>query len=464
MKRLVAIFGAALGLLLSSGIAHAQVSCAGIPAFASCTAYATGASVVYNNSKYTSIAPIAANRDCPPNSPYNPGNDNWWTNMGTCTGSATATATVTATATPARATATATTARATATATTSSRTTPTATATRTSTATATRTPTATATTSGSTPIPTPAPGCVGCTHKRLKVINGCGQPIWMQYLNGNGGGTLNAPNRYELATLNSFIEYDIPDIGIAGVRFWPGMGCDANGQNCTIGASGGPASMGFTCPAAGCGPPVDSKFEASLGCMSNIPAASCQPNPSAPGTTLGTLDWWNTSAVDGYTLPFQVKAIGNCPIGSQSNGPGGPPGLMTSCANIRFADCPANENLSSNGQFPDLSSVNLKLTNPGNGAQAGCFSPAGKMTFSQWNAGFATYPPSDAHAEWYACPTPPITPAQCSAGPASTTAYRNVIHSKCTNTYAYAYDDTFGLATCPAAANMTYEVTFFCPQ
>jgi chitodextrinase len=306
--------------------------------------------------------------------------------------------------------------------------------------------------------------CPTCTHKRLKIINGCGQPMWIQFLNGSGGGTLNAPNRFRLGSLNTFIEYDIPDKGIAGVRFWPGMGCDANGQNCAIGASGGPASMGFTCPPAGCGPPVDSKFEATFGCINGIDTGSCQGNPSGGGAALGRLDWWNTSAVDGYTLPFRVRALGNCPVGPQPEGPGGPPGGITSCANLRFADCPTNENLSSNGQFPNLSSVNLTLRNPATNAVAGCFSPSGKMTFSQWNAGFQTFPPQDVHAQWYACPTPPITPQQCSAGPANSTAYRNVIHSKCTNTYAYAYDDTFGLATCPAATNMTYEVTFFCPQ
>jgi hypothetical protein len=81
--------------------ASAQVSCSGLPAFASCTAYATGTSVTYNGAKYTSIAPIPANRDCPPNSPYNPAVDNWWTNNGTCTaGGATATATRVPTATP----------------------------------------------------------------------------------------------------------------------------------------------------------------------------------------------------------------------------------------------------------------------------------------------------------------------------------------------------------------------------
>jgi hypothetical protein len=301
---------------------------------------------------------------------------------------------------------------------------------------------------------------VGCSHKRLKIINGCGQNMWIQYLNGNGGGTLPNPNHHLLSGLNSFIEYDIPDIGIAGVRFWPSMGCDSTGNNCTIGASGGPASMGFTCPPTGCGPPVDSKFEASFGCMTGT---GCQTNPSGGGT-LGNLDWWNTSAVDGYTLPAQVRAIGNCPVGPQPTGPGGPPGGITQCTAIRFADCPTNENLSSNGQFPALSSVNLRVTNPATGAQAGCFSPVGKLTYSQWNAGFQTYPPQDPHAMWYACPTPPITPEQCSAGPANSTQYRNVIHAKCQNTYAYAYDDTFGLATCPAATNMRYEVTFYCPQ
>jgi hypothetical protein len=63
-------------------------------------------------------------------------------------------------------------------------------------------------------------------RKRLKIINGCGQPMWIQYLNGNGGGSLTAPNRFQLATLNSFIEYDIPDVGIAGVRFCPPCHCD----------------------------------------------------------------------------------------------------------------------------------------------------------------------------------------------------------------------------------------------
>jgi beta-glucanase (GH16 family) len=58
--------------------------CAGVPAFANCTAYASGAKTVYNNALYHTIAAIPNNRDCPPNSPYNPSSDNWWVNDGGC--------------------------------------------------------------------------------------------------------------------------------------------------------------------------------------------------------------------------------------------------------------------------------------------------------------------------------------------------------------------------------------------
>jgi hypothetical protein len=58
--------------------------CAGVPAFATCTAYANGAKVVFNNTLYHSIASIPSTRDCPPSSPFDPSNDNWWVNDGGC--------------------------------------------------------------------------------------------------------------------------------------------------------------------------------------------------------------------------------------------------------------------------------------------------------------------------------------------------------------------------------------------
>jgi hypothetical protein len=50
-------------------------TCTGLPAFASCTAYANGAPVTFGAARYTTIAAIPNNRDCPPNSPYNPATD-----------------------------------------------------------------------------------------------------------------------------------------------------------------------------------------------------------------------------------------------------------------------------------------------------------------------------------------------------------------------------------------------------
>jgi hypothetical protein len=58
--------------------------CSGVPAFASCTAYASGAKVVFGNRLYHSIAAIPSTRDCPPRSPYDPSDDNWWLNDGGC--------------------------------------------------------------------------------------------------------------------------------------------------------------------------------------------------------------------------------------------------------------------------------------------------------------------------------------------------------------------------------------------
>jgi hypothetical protein len=58
--------------------------CAGVPAFATCTAYASGAKVVFGNALCHAIAPIPATRDCPPTSPFDPSTDNWWVNDGGC--------------------------------------------------------------------------------------------------------------------------------------------------------------------------------------------------------------------------------------------------------------------------------------------------------------------------------------------------------------------------------------------
>jgi hypothetical protein len=292
--------------------------------------------------------------------------------------------------------------------------------------------------------------------------------MWIFFQIGFNGGTLNAQNQKLLTNVGDFIEYDIPDKGLAGVRFWPGMECDNTGNNCHIGASGGPVSNGFTCPAnIGCAPPIDSKFEGTFGCVSSMPLSQCQVNPSSnPPTPLPRADFWDASMVDGYTLPVKVIVHGSCPPGN----PGGPAGGVVDCSTLHFSDCPQHENLSTNGQFPNLGNESLLRLHPTTAETVGCYSPSSKLTMGQWqsvpNPPFTgtTFSPTDPQAQMYACPTPPITPGVCRAGPAATTNYTNLIHAKCNNTYAYAYDDTNGLSSCPATTSTSYEVTFFCPQ
>lgn len=291
---------------------------------------------------------------------------------------------------------------------------------------------------------------------RLRISNGCSQPIWMFSLVGSGGGTLTDPNQI-LLNPNDYHDYNIPDEGLAATRFWPGMNCDGSGNNCQIGASGGPPP--FTCPAnIGCGPPVDSKFEGTFGCLYSDPS-QCQNNPSGSGP-LSTQDYWDTSMVDGYTLPYRVQVTGNCPTGP-TNG-------VIDCSKLTLDLCPTNIDLSTNGQFPSLSNESLVLDYPNTNTVVGCYSPCSKLTMGNWQSipdppfNGTTYNPSDAQAEYYCCPTPPISVDQCRGGPGGSNAYVNLIHDYCPQTYAYAYDDTTGNWQCPAGVQ--YEVIFYCPS
>lgn len=287
---------------------------------------------------------------------------------------------------------------------------------------------------------------------RLRVINGSQGTLWIFYQIGSGGGSLPTAHQIRLAA-GAHVDYPIPAAGLAATRFWAGSGCDATGNNCVIGQSGGPASQGFSCPGYGCAPPVDSKFEGTFGCLPSVPASRCQINPSSPTRApLPRADSWDTSMVDGFTLPFTVRVIGNCP--------GGPRNNTIDCSSVAMSACPAAENLSTNGQFPALASVNMLLTNPQNAARAGCYSDCGRLTFSQWNG--MSYAPQSPQAQMYCCPTPPIQPGACRVGPVASTSYTQLVHRTCPQVYAYGYDDGTGLFSCPAGVR--YEVTFFAPR
>ena len=290
---------------------------------------------------------------------------------------------------------------------------------------------------------------------RLRISNGCNQPMWIFSQVGSGGGTLtDAPQI--LLSPNAYYDYNIPDQGLAATRFWPGMNCDSTGNNCQIGQSGGPPP--FTCPAnIGCAPAVDSKFEGTFGCALSD-TSQCQNNPSGSGP-LGNTDYWDTSMVDGFTLPYRVDVSGSCP--------NGPTNGVVDCSKLTMDLCPTSMDLSTNGQYPSLSNESLVLYYPNTNNIAGCYSPCSKLSMGQWQSipsppfNGTSYTPDSPQAEYYCCPTPPISVDQCRSGPGGNNDWVNMIHDYCPQTYSYAYDDTTGNWQCPVGAQ--YHVTFFCP-
>lgn len=291
------------------------------------------------------------------------------------------------------------------------------------------------------PIPPPPPARADAgpaTRPVFTIKNECAYDIWIQ----QQGMPASTPSVVKLASRTNK-HYDIPIAGLASTRFWVKTGCDDKGQNCLVGQSSPP------CPPNGCAPPVDSKIEATWGC--DLPESQCGLTPQ--GKTLKGPTWWDSSAVDGYTLAYNIDV-----------GPNGGSGcLPVNCAELYQGQCPSSEDLSTDGKYPDLKSVDLHVAipKPDGGAYAeGCYSPCMALTYTA-DGGKGYQPPSDPHSAMYCCPTPPISSPECKAGPVIKTKYVEAIHAMCHKTaYAFAYDDGLGLRTC----NPTTPITMtYCP-
>ncbi|MFO0586618.1 MAG: RICIN domain-containing protein [Polyangiaceae bacterium] len=272
---------------------------------------------------------------------------------------------------------------------------------------------------------------------RLRVTNRCAQPIWVAHSD-------NVPDAQNVRLESGQSrDYNIPDGGLNAVRVWPKVGCDGSGHNCTIGDSVAP------CPAGGCQPPVDSKFEASF-----------SPKGGAANT------WYNLSQVDGYTLPFKVVPRGK----GAENG-----SCVTSdCSMLSLDACPGDEDMSGGGAFPGYSHEDLRIFDK-SGHVIGCLSPCKKWNYpAPWGLG----QPESADPGLHLCCPTPIDPAtgQCTAQNACMTSgacsnagdpksvvhtdYVNAMRAMCPTAYSYAYDDAAGLHQCGSETG--FEVTF-CP-
>ena len=269
--------------------------------------------------------------------------------------------------------------------------------------------------------PPAAARVLGVQASRLRITNGCPrEPMWVAHMAGPGMAP-NTPQNVQVPPLGSF-DFPVSAYGLSSARYWPKFGCDAAGNRCRVGESGGP---GQTCnPETGCAPPVDSKFEATFGSV----GAACD---TANGLIAGC-DWLDVSMVDGYTVPFKVDVVGDCG-----------PNKGVDCSHLLSQECPASEQLGVAGR------QDLRVFRPGTTEFAGCSSPCAKLTYSNWRNPFS-HSPRDPAAQMFCCPTPPVSPAQCSAGPVVQTTYVRNVHASCPGVYAYAYDDRVGLSVCPS--------------
>jgi len=183
------------------------------------------------------------------------------------------------------------------------------------------------------------PGISHDSTKRFRVTNKCTEPIWIQQA-GAAEEVIPKEKAVRKIEAGETYSYSIPNKGLPSTRFLPKTGCDGDGNNCDI------QSMP-PCPATGCDLPIDTKFEASWGCLHSkgnpkddkeLCAITGQGNPST------YQDWWDGSAVDGWTLPFTVLV--------DDGGHGLAPGAEGSpeicgpvvCAKLVTEDlCPTNE-------------------------------------------------------------------------------------------------------------------------
>ncbi|CAL1150507.1 unnamed protein product [Cladocopium goreaui] len=271
--------------------------------------------------------------------------------------------------------------------------------------------------------------------KRLRIRNACqSEPVWIAHMAGQGIGPDLQNVKIEA---NSMWDFVTPS-NLSSTRYWPKFRCDDRGNGCLIGESGGPVQA---CGQEGCAPPVDTKFEATFG----VQAEACN------GEQKGC-DWVDISLVDGFTVPFELSIHGTCYNGSGTL-------IQDSqkhidCSGLDLYHCPA---------FEDVAGDTVDLRATMGGKVLGCYSPCSKMTLRQWDNDLAVgRSPKDHDLLPYCCPTPPVSPEECKAGPIRSTEYVQTLKRMCPGVYGFAYDDGMGLLRCDSSTK--YLFTVGCPK
>ncbi|KAI8999875.1 hypothetical protein DFJ74DRAFT_685725 [Hyaloraphidium curvatum] len=296
----------------------------------------------------------------------------------------------------------------------------------------------------------------------LRIKNSCTSTLWFE-ARWMGKPLPGHASTITRALPGEYVDYVIPADGLDSTRFWGKFGCDDRGRNCLVGDS-----MGFypgnECPPGGCNPPIDSLFEATWGCK---PGTGCH---AAKPTT-----WFDTTQVDGWTIPYRLRAFGETDRCDCKAGVCGFSGV--DATRLTLDKCPTADDLSWSGRWAtttngsNLSAVNLLAAR--NGVAVGCISPCKILTFAPpW--GFGEKESAGGAATYMCCPTPDPNPAtcrpetgcllspECNAGPVKDTQYVRTVNTLAPGIYAFSYDDEVGLHACPAGT-VVYEFEF-CPE
>lgn len=264
---------------------------------------------------------------------------------------------------------------------------------------------------------------------------------------------------------NGILKFKIPDEGLASVKLWAKFGCE-NGK-CLMGQSmqdwdeDKKASIGGCKNSVyGCTPPIDTIFEATFGCNSN----NCAKNPSNLNETLLNDTFFDISHVDGYTLPYKLEIIGDNTKCDNNLGLTEINGI-----NLTLDKCPDENKLYLDGKL------------------VGCMSPCQTLT-SSFGKNYTTDKNDNVKqfsedAVRYCCPTPSkylmndgtnnvtnectiqngcTSSENCGELGIKDTQYYKLIKKIVPNNYAFAYDDSNGLHTCPRK-NIKFVMTFYAP-
>jgi len=249
---------------------------------------------------------------------------------------------------------------------------------------------------------------------RLTIINRCSFDVWMDSLNNPDHRPL-PDHTVHLAPGNSH-EYYFPN-GVWAGRWWPKLGCDSVGQNCSSGQSMEP------CPPMGCQPPGDTKIEFNF--------------QNGDGKSASTVTWYDISLVDGYSLPVSI-----IPRGGDSGE------CRSTMCRLSFDECPTNE----------AAVGDLRWSGSNSDARvAQCLSPCKKWGWPT-PLGLGQSEEMEPGAS-FCCPAS-LTASHCKQR-VEETKYVDVVRRLCPTAYSWAYDDNAGLHTCPPET--VFDVTI-CPQ